>query len=111
MPEISHKRTIFRWKVTFIFSLLFAVPTFIVALVPVDWHVVIPGLTVRDVILFFLSTVIQVGVVRGVVKDVGGEVGVVLVLSCCVPHRLLGGTSFTCRLTSLSSMEPLIWMY
>ena len=58
--NISHSRTIRKWKVTFLFSLIFAIPTVIVAFAPVDWSEIVPGLTPRDVVLFLLSTIIQV---------------------------------------------------
>jgi len=58
--DISHSRTIRKWKITFLFSLMFAIPTIIVAFAPIDWKEIIPGLTPKDVVLFLLSTLIQV---------------------------------------------------
>ncbi len=60
LSGISHRRAIRKWMLTFLFSLIFAIPTFIVALIPVQWYVIIPGLTVRDIILFTLSSFVQV---------------------------------------------------
>ncbi len=60
LSGLSHKRTILKWLVAFIICLVFAIPTAIVALIPVDWEYVLPGLTLKDVILLGLSTIIQV---------------------------------------------------
>jgi len=61
--DISHSRTIRKWKITFLFSLVFAIPTIIVAFAPIDWEQIRPGLTPKDLVLFLLSTLIQVCVV------------------------------------------------
>ena len=45
---------------TFIFSLVFAIPTVIIAFVPVEFLPITPGLTAKEVILFLLSSFIQV---------------------------------------------------
>jgi len=42
---------------------VFAIPTVIVAFAPIDWKQIICGLTPKDVVLFLLSTLIQVCVV------------------------------------------------
>ena len=57
---------------TFLFSLIFAIPTVIVAFAPIEWGEIIPGLTARDVVLFLLATIIQVR--EGGVGE-GGEGG------------------------------------
>ncbi len=58
--SLSHSRDIRKWRNTFVFSLVFAIPTLLIAFMPVQWPVIVPGLTVRDVILFTLSSTIQV---------------------------------------------------
>ena len=57
---MSHSKSIKKWRNTFIFSLVFAIPTVLIAFLPIEWLFIIPGLTVRDVLLFLLSTTIQV---------------------------------------------------
>ncbi len=57
---LSHSRSIRKWRNTFIFSLVFGVPTMIVAFMPITWPIITPGLNARDVILFTLASIIQV---------------------------------------------------
>ena len=45
----------------------------IVAFAPVDWSEIVPGLTPRDVVLFLLSTIIQVRREGG--RCEGGRIG------------------------------------
>ena len=58
---VSHRKSIRKWKLTFVFSLVFAIPTVIIAFVPVNWVLITPGLTAKEIVLFFLSTIVQVG--------------------------------------------------
>ena len=57
--DLKHNRTIKKWRTTFIFSLMFAIPTVIIAFVPYGWKDIVPGLTAKEVVLFLLSTIIQ----------------------------------------------------
>ena len=57
---INHSRTIRKWRTTFLLSLLLAVPTVIIAFVPFDWVIITPGLSAKELVLFLLSTIIQV---------------------------------------------------
>ena len=64
--DLTPSSAIHKWRRTFIISLLFAVPTIILAFIPsVPWPEVVPGVSVRDVVLFLMSTLVQVGVVSG----------------------------------------------
>lgn len=58
---MSHKKSIRKWKLTFIFSLVFAIPTVVIAFIPVEWIVISPGFTAKEIILFVLSSIVQVG--------------------------------------------------
>ena len=60
-----HRRTTIRWALTFIFSLTFGVPTAVVAFTPRGWHEITPGLTDKELILFALATMVQVGGASG----------------------------------------------
>ena len=57
---LDHKDTIRKWRRTFLLALVTAVPAMFVALLPIHWHVLIPGLSVREAILFPLATIVQV---------------------------------------------------
>ncbi len=57
---LSDSRTLRKWRNTFIFSLVFAIPTIIVAFMPIEWPVIAPGLNLREVLLFTLASIIQV---------------------------------------------------
>ncbi len=57
---LSHSRSIRKWRNTFVFSLVFAIPTLLFAFMPITWPVIVPGLTVKEVLLFTLSSIIQV---------------------------------------------------
>ncbi|XP_064404796.1 copper-transporting ATPase 1-like isoform X4 [Halichondria panicea] len=58
--SLSDSRTLRKWRNTFIFSLVFAIPTVIVAFMPIEWPVIAPGLNLREVLLFTLASIIQV---------------------------------------------------
>ena len=58
---INHRKTIIKWALTFGFSLIFGIPTAVVAFIPVTWKEITPGLTDQELILFALATVVQVG--------------------------------------------------
>ena len=65
--DLDHSASIHKWKRTFLISLLLAVPTVLLAFIPgVPWPGVLPGVDARDIILFMMSTVVQVGVARRV---------------------------------------------
>ena len=57
---INHARTIRRWKATFLFSLIFGVPTILISFAPMDYGSILPGLTIKELVLFILSTIVQV---------------------------------------------------
>ena len=57
---MNHHKSIRKWRMTFIFSLVFAIPTVIIAFVPVEWWTLTPGLTGKEVVLFLLSSIVQV---------------------------------------------------
>ena len=70
--DLTHSQTIRRWKVTFFFSLIFAIPTIIISFASLDWNEIVPGLAVEDVVLFLLATIIQVCVCGVGEKGKGG---------------------------------------
>ena len=51
-----------RWAVVFLLSLIFTVPVMFTIWVPLDWFkiIILPGLPLRTLLLFCLSTVVQV---------------------------------------------------
>lgn len=57
---LDHKVTIRKWRLTFCLALVTAIPAMIVALLPIHWHVIVPGLTIREAILFPLAAIVQV---------------------------------------------------
>ena len=57
---VNHSKSIRKWKWTFVFSLVFAIPTIIIAFIPVEWATIVPGLTAKEPVLFLLSTIVQV---------------------------------------------------
>ena len=69
---INHSKSIRKWKWTFIFSVVFAIPTFIIAFIPVEWVTIVPGLTAKELVLFALSTTVQVSGVSGKHLSMGG---------------------------------------
>lgn len=60
--DLGNSATIRRWKWTFIVSVVFAVPAVILAFLPsgIHWTSVVAGVTVRDILLLLISTVVQV---------------------------------------------------
>ncbi len=58
--NLSDNRSLRRWRNTFIFSLVFGVPTVIIAFMSIEWPVIVPGLNLREVLLFSLASIIQV---------------------------------------------------
>lgn len=59
--DLNHSHTIGRWRRTFFLTLAFAIPAVLLAFLPgVHWKYVFPGVSVRDILLFILSTVVQV---------------------------------------------------
>lgn len=60
--DLDNSATIRRWKWTFIVSVVFAVPAVLLAFLPsrVHWPSVVVGVTVRDILLLLISTVVQV---------------------------------------------------
>jgi hypothetical protein len=66
-PGINHRKAIVKWALTFGFSLIFGIPTAIIAFIPVGWHEITPGLTDQDLILFGLATMVQVSGPSGTV--------------------------------------------
>lgn len=90
-------------------SALFAIPTVVIAVLlknhctPV---MIIPGLSLHNVLLFILSTFIQVCLSRRFLL-----VHVVMVTVVCVDiDRCLLAITFMCRPISLLDMEQLTWM-
>ena len=60
--DLDNSSTIRRWKWTFVVTAVFAVPAVLLAFMPsgVHWTSVVPGLTVRDILLFLISSFVQV---------------------------------------------------
>ena len=58
---INHRKTIIKWALTFGFSLIFGIPTAVVAFIPAGWKEITPGLSNKELILFALATAVQVG--------------------------------------------------
>ena len=57
---VNHHKSLRKWRMTFIFSLVFAIPTVIIAFVPVEFLPITAGLTTKEVLLFLLSSFVQV---------------------------------------------------
>ena len=49
-----------KWRNVFLLSLILGIPTAFIAFLPVEWKVLVPGLSLRDALLCVLSTLIQV---------------------------------------------------
>ena len=60
--DLNNSSTIRRWRWTFIVTAVFAVPAVLLAFIPsgVHWTIVIRGVTIRDLLLFLISTFVQV---------------------------------------------------
>ncbi len=58
--NLSDNRSLRRWYITFFFSLVFGIPTIIIAFTSVEWPVLTPGLNLREVLLLTLASIIQV---------------------------------------------------
>eukprot|EP00731_Ephydatia_muelleri_P035611 Em0141g2a len=58
----SQNRTKKKWMIVFVISLVFGIPTVVVSFTS-GWMTVIPGLSLQDIILFLLATIVQLSVV------------------------------------------------
>jgi Cu+-exporting ATPase len=60
--DLNNSSTIRRWRWTFIVTAVFAVPAVLLAFIPsgVHWTIVIRGVTIRDILLFLISTFVQI---------------------------------------------------
>ena len=82
---MNHHKSIRKWRMTFIFSLVFAIPTVIIAFVPVEFLPITPGLTAKEVILFLLSSFIQVSA-ASMLKIFEGMMGGMVWQKACGLH-------------------------
>ena len=94
-----------KWRNVFLLSLILGIPTAFIAFLPVEWKVLIPGLSLRDALLCVLSTLIQVymyvRVLYTAVCVVHAHTGIhvrvrVLYTAVCVVHAHTGIHVRTC---------------
>ena len=104
-----------RWRNTFFLSLILGIPTIFVAFINsfhyevIHWPVVYGGVTVEEVILFILATIIQVSGIFTLYLPVLDFATCVILLSFSL-HRYLEGINFMFQHTSLFAIVLLIWM-
>ena len=60
--DFDNSHTIRRWRWTFVVTLLLAIPAVLLAFIPrgLHWTIIFPGVTVRDLLLLLISSVVQV---------------------------------------------------